>query len=181
MMGGTNANCGIITETGLRPGQTLNCPWKTLRTDDLPWRGRPAGGVAIVLPQNMGANIVRRCVQDELNALWVRIPNSVDIVAVYVRPGAEREEFRCFMDDVRRRARYPFVMAGDFNARHKVWCTKNKPNGKTLYDWSKEHGLQIANVKGPTFRSGRVSSNIDLFVCRNVQVSKPLMTDGYWN
>ena len=128
----------IITETWLRPGQTLNCPWKTLRTHDLPPPGRPAGGVAILLPQNMGAKIVRRYVQDELNALWVRIPNSVDIVAVYVRPGAAREAFRCFMGNVRRRARYPFVMAGDSNARHEVWCTKNNPNGKTLYDWSKE-------------------------------------------
>ena len=59
----------------------------------------------------MGAKIVRRYVQDEVNARWVRMPNSVDIVAVYVRPGAEREAFRCFMEDVRRRARCPFVMA----------------------------------------------------------------------
>ena len=22
--------------------------------------------------------------------------------------------------------------------RHKVWCTKNNPNGKALYNWSKE-------------------------------------------
>ena len=69
MMRGTNANCGIITETWSRPGQTLNCPWKTLRTDDLPRPGRPAGGVAMLLPQNMVAKIVRRYVQDELNAL----------------------------------------------------------------------------------------------------------------
>ena len=47
----------------------------------------------------MGAEIVRRYVQDGLNALWVRIPNSVDIVAVYVRLGAEREALRCFMED----------------------------------------------------------------------------------
>ena len=146
MMRGTNANCGIITETWLRPGQPLKCPWKTLRTDDLPRSGRPAGGVVILLPQNMGAKIVRRYVQDEINALWVRIPNSVDIVAVYVRPGAEREPFRCFMEDVKRRTRYPLVMARDFNARHKVWCTKNYPNEKVLYDCSKEHGPQIANV-----------------------------------
>ena len=92
----------------------------------------------ILLPQNMGAKIVRQYVQDGLNALWVRISNSVDIVAVYVRPGAVREAFRCFMEDVRRRARYPFVMAGDSNAWHKVCCTKNNPNGKTLYDLSKE-------------------------------------------
>ena len=88
MMRGTHANCGIITETWLRPGQTLNCPWKTLRTDDLPRPGRPAGGVAILLPQNMGAKIVRRYVQGELNAFWVRILNGIYIVAVYVRPGA---------------------------------------------------------------------------------------------
>ena len=94
--------------------------------------------MAVLLPQNMGAKIARRYVQDELNALWERIPNSVDIVAVYVRLGAEREAFRCFMDDVTRRTGYPFVMAGDLNARHKVWCTKNKTNGKTLYNWSKE-------------------------------------------
>ena len=181
MMRGTNTNCRIITKTWLRSGRTLKCPCKTLRTDELPRPGRPAGGVAILLPQNMGAKIVRRYVQDELNALWVRIPNSVDVTAVYVRPGAERKAFRCFTDDVRRRARYPLVTTGDFNARHKVWCTKNNPNGKNLYDWSKKHGLQIANVKGTTFRSGRGSSNIDLFVCKNIQVSKPLMTDGHWN
>ena len=29
----------------------------------------------------MGAKIIRRCVQDELNGLWVRIPNSVGIIA----------------------------------------------------------------------------------------------------
>ena len=72
-------------------------------------------------------------------------------------------------------------MARDFNARHKVWCTKNYPNEKVLYDCSKEHGPQIANFKGLTFSSCRRSSNIDLFVCNNIQVSKPLMTDGYWN
>ena len=181
MMRGTNANCGIITEAWLRSGQKLKCPWKAVRTDDLPRPGRPAGRVAIPLPQNMEAKSVRLYVQDELNARWVRIPNSVDIFAVYVRPGGEREAFRCFMDDVRRRARYPLVMAGDFNARHKVWCTKNNPNGKTLYDWSKKHGFQIANVKVTTFRSGRGTSNIDLFVCKNIQISKPLMTGGYWN
>ena len=130
MMRSTNANCGITSETWLCPDQTLNCPWKTLRTDDLPRPGRPAGGVAILLPQNMGAKIVRRYVQDELNAVWVGIPNSADTAAVYVRPGAEREAFRCFMEDVRRRARFPFVMAGNFNARHKVWCTKNNPERK---------------------------------------------------
>ena len=130
MMMGTNANCEIITETWLRPGQALNYPWKTQRTDDLLQPGRPAGGVAmaILLPQNMGAKLVQRYEQDELNALWVRIPNSFDTVAVYIRPDAEREAFRCLMEDVRRRATYPFVMAGDFNARHKVWCTKNNPN-----------------------------------------------------
>ena len=58
MMRGTNANCGIITETWLRSGQTLKCPSKKLRTDDLPRPGRPAEGVAILLPQNMGAKIV---------------------------------------------------------------------------------------------------------------------------
>ena len=89
MMRGTNAKSGFITEIWLRSGQTLKCPWKTLRTDDLPRSGRPGGGVAILLPQNMGAKIVRRYVQDELNALWVRIPYSVDIVAVYIRSGAE--------------------------------------------------------------------------------------------
>ena len=147
MVRGTNANCGIITETWLRPGHTLNCPWKTLRTDDLPRPGRPSEGVTILLPQNMEAKSVRRYVQDELNALWVRIPNSVDIVAVYVRPSAEREAFRCFMEDVRRRGRYPFLMAGDFNARRKVWCTKNNPNGKSLYHSSKG-----------TMKTGRLSS-----------------------
>ena len=81
MMGGTNANSAIITEIWLRPGRTLNCPWKTLRTDGVPRPGRPVGGVAILFPQRMGAKIVRRCVQDELNALWVRIPNSVEIIA----------------------------------------------------------------------------------------------------
>ena len=69
MMRGTNANCGIITETWLRPGQVLICQWKTLRTDDVHRPGRPAGGVAILFPQNMGANIVRRYDQDELSAL----------------------------------------------------------------------------------------------------------------
>ena len=81
MMRGANANGGIFTETWLRPDQILNCPWKTLRTDDLPRPGRPAGGLAILFPKNMEAKIVRRYVQDGLNALSVRIPNSVDIIA----------------------------------------------------------------------------------------------------
>ena len=63
------------------------------------------------IPTPEYAKIVRRYMQDEVNARWVRIPNIVDIVAVYVRPGAEREAFGCFMEDVRRRARCPFVMA----------------------------------------------------------------------
>ena len=164
MMSGTNAGCGIITEALLRSSQILNFQWKTLRTCDEPRPGRPAAGVAIHFPQKMGAKVVRRHVQDELNALMVRIPNIADIIAVYVRPGAEREAFIDYMEDVRRRARYPFVIPGYFNARHRIWCTKNNPNGKTLYDWSQEHGLPILNVKGLTFRSGRGSSNIGRFV-----------------
>ena len=109
---------------------------------------RPAGGVAILFPQNVGAKTVRRYGEDELNAPSVRVPNDVDISTVYVKPGTERKAFRYFMEDVSRRARYQFVMAEDFNAWRKAWCTKYNPAGDTLYDWFQEHGLQIANAKG---------------------------------
>ena len=104
MVRGTNASCRIITETCLRPGLILNYPCKTVRTDNEPGPDRPAGDVAIFLPQNVEAKIVRRYVQNKPNALWVRIINSVDIVPVHVRPVAEKEAFTDFMEDVRRRA-----------------------------------------------------------------------------
>ena len=108
MMCKTNASCGIITERWLRPGQELNCAYKTYRTDDVPRSGRPAVGIAILPCKKTRATVMRRYVQNELNALWVRIHNGVDIIAVYVRPGADSRILKEFMGDNGRRARYPF-------------------------------------------------------------------------
>ena len=171
----------IITETWLRPVQMLNCPWQVMRVDEHTIPGRPSGGVAVILQPDQNGKFVRRYIEEEYNAIWVRLPNEFDIIAVYVRPNTPPGKIETFLEDVRARARYPFILAGDLNARHKSWCTKNNPRGRPFHSWALKHRISIHAPATPTFVSSRGTSTIDIFVANGVIIGELKVTDGVWN
>ena len=111
----------------------------------------------------------------------MRLPNAFDIISVYVRPNTLPEKMKTFLEDVRARARYPFILAGDLNARHKTWCTKNNPGERTLHSWALKHSISVHAPATPTFVSSRGTSTIDIFVAKGVIIGELKVTDGVWN
>ena len=121
MMVSTSANCGVLTETWLRPGQPFNSRWNILRVDDTPRPGRPAGRVAILTSHDWHTSVVRRYIDEEFNVLWVRVHNACDIIAVYIRPGIRADRLQFLLQEVKRRAKYPFILTLDTSpGAHRV-------------------------------------------------------------
>lgn len=75
----------IIAKTWLKNEQILNCPWQVMRLYEHTRSRRPSGGEAVILQPYQIGKVVRRYTQEEDNAIYVRIPNNYDIIAVYVR------------------------------------------------------------------------------------------------
>ena len=45
--------------------------------------------------------------------LWLRVRNACDIIAVYIRPGIRDDRLHFLLQEVKRRLKYPFILAGD--------------------------------------------------------------------
>ena len=114
-----------------------------MRVDEHIRPGRPFGGVAVILQPAQRGKVVRRYIEEECNAIWVRLPNAFGIIAVYVSPNTPPEKMETFLEDVRARSRYPLLLPGALNAKHKSCCTKNNPRGGTLHPYQeRRHGLR---------------------------------------
>ena len=55
--------------------------------------------------------------------LSVRVHNACNIVAINIRPGIRSDRQQFLLEDVERRGKHPFILAEDFNAKQKSWCS----------------------------------------------------------
>ena len=99
----------------------------------------------------------------------------------YVSPNATPQELRTTLDVARRKAGHKAIIMEDLNTRHISWDERANPRGSELIRWSEEYLWNINASTSPSFCNTRRSSNVDLFVSRNVQLaSLPSIPDGEW-
>ena len=80
----------------------------------------------------------------------------------------------CFpLEEFSARSRYPTLVAGDFNARHKDWCKKSNRSGRNLKTWSLQFHFSILAPSNPTFFSKQGKSTIDSLLSRGITLTKP--------
>ena len=52
-------------------------------------------------------------------AVWIRLQDNADVIGTYLRPEAPPEHVDSLLHEIQARERYPTVVAGDLNARHR--------------------------------------------------------------
>ncbi|KAH0483554.1 MAG: hypothetical protein KVP17_003881 [Porospora cf. gigantea B] len=110
-----------------------------------------------------------------MELIVIQIDNTV-IGGVYVSPQTPTTALSALLDRMTPYRRG--LLVGDFNARHKGWCTMDKPRGRLLAKRAAAEGWTIVVPLKPTFvqvgaRSGK--STIDLAMARGVHVRPVVM------
>ena len=84
--------------------------------------------------------------------------------------------------EIQARARYPTIMAGDLNARHRDWCTTTNRIGRNLNAWASQYRFSVTPPRGPTFLSKQGRSTIDIYASRGITLTTPntVSSRGRW-
>ena len=97
--------------------------------------------------------------------------------------GSKSDQHVCFLTDlIQARARYPTIVAGDLNARHRDWCTKTNRSGRKFKAWPSLYRFSVTAPRDPTFVSKQGRSTIDIYVSRGITVTTPnsVSSRGPW-
>ncbi|KAL1129485.1 hypothetical protein AAG570_012430 [Ranatra chinensis] len=144
------------TDKSTRPAQThlkshnkLYTPgYITVRSDRV---GRNGGGVAALLKESF-RQIDLPTDPDGTEALGIKVilnNRSTTIINVYNPPNVVLKE--CLLRNLFD-YRGTVIVAGDFNARHRLWhCIRKNANGATLYDFVMNRGATLFAPETPTY------------------------------
>ena len=97
--------------------------------------------------------------------------------------GSKSDQHVCFLTDlIQARARYPTIVAGDLNARHRDWCTKTNRSGRKFKAWPSLYRFSVTAPRDPTFVSKQGRSTIDIYAPRGITPTTPntVSSRGPW-
>lgn len=165
-----------VTETWLAPQNSFHHPqFNCIRADRRSRNNERGGGVLIVVKKGIQFS------QLDLNTrvietVGIEIKNAtltIHIIAAYF-PGEHRgvvwNNFRSDIDNLVRRPE-PFFVAGDFNARHRLWnCLRANKAGNILATRSSSSDFFIHAPNSFTYNphNGRKPSTLDLVLSNNL-------------
>lgn len=179
-----NIDVAVVTETWLRPNISFLHPnYCCIRFD----RGTNndadrGGGVLIAIRREIGFQELRTK-SKVIETVGISIPfgeHKLNIIAAYF-PGSRRgSDWSSFRQDIRALSNHtdPFLIVGDFNARHNQWnCATNNRAGNLLLQEATHCGFTVHYPDTPTFLShgrGRPST-LDLVLSNNIlNMTKPV-------
>ncbi|XP_066958829.1 uncharacterized protein [Macrobrachium rosenbergii] len=118
-------------------------------------------------------------VSSEINALAVQIKleEIITICSIYLNPNNNIDLEK--LNDLVKKLPQPFLLIGDFNARHLSWHdVKSNPRGNIILDFIIDNQLHILDENKPTHFDQRTKSysHIDLSLC-----SQDLADKYFWN
>ncbi|KAL1122958.1 hypothetical protein AAG570_003283, partial [Ranatra chinensis] len=146
-----NIDIALLTDTHLKPHTKLYTPgYITVRNDRV---GRNGGGVAILLKESIPFRQIDLPMDpDGTETLGIKVilnNRSTTIINVYNPPNVVLKE--CLLRNLFV-YRGTVIVAGDFNARHRLWhCIRKNANGATLYDFVMNRGATIFAPETPTY------------------------------
>lgn len=140
-------------------------------------RHNAAGGVAILIRQNIPHSIIRPDYTTAIEYVGITLENKVTIIAVYNNPRTYIEE-----SDIEHLTKIgdKVLLIGDLNARHRAWnCQAANINGKAVHKYTQKTNYIILHTQEPTHYppNGSTPSIIDIALNKNVQhISHPKVT-----
>ncbi|KAL1122950.1 hypothetical protein AAG570_003275 [Ranatra chinensis] len=141
----------LLQMTHLKPHTKLYTPgYITVRNDRV---GRNGGGVAILLKESIPFRQIDLPTDpDGTETLGIKVilnNRSTTIINVYNPPNVVLKE--CLLRNLFD-YRGTVIVAGDFNARHRLWhCIRKNANGATLYDFVMNRGATLFAPETPTY------------------------------
>lgn len=154
-------DCMALCETFLSPESVLNIPnYVTVRLD----RNNRGGGIAILVKNNLRIDIKHQTNNDtKFQALIVKIEN-IDVAIVYNPPNNVINEN--MMEEVVESLESPFIIMGDFNAKHEFWgCRQNNRNGNFLCNYAQYRNWVLMNNDEATRIGSNDQNNSTLDLC----------------
>ena len=169
----TEADVCVFTETWIRSGQKIPCTWPVEQIAEAEKPGRPAGGAAMLVKPGFRYKLFRKIYNGSAFAVRIRLQGNLDVIGTYLRPGAPPEHVDSLLHEMQARARYPTIVAGDLNERHRDWCAKTNRSGRKLKAWASQHRFSVTAPRYPTFVSKQGRSTIDMHVSRGTMLTTP--------
>lgn len=122
--------------------------------------------VAKVAIVNCGAIHITQIGEPEEGFTWINV-GDLRIYVCYVSPNIPIIEYDNWLGTLEssiRAARCDVFVAGDFNAKHKQWCSRvNDARGELLLDLAQSLGSVMCNQGNrPTWQRGNSQSHIDI-------------------
>ena len=136
------------------------------------------GGSALYISNKLIHN--RVFYNSDLNyvAATVKIAQqTVEIVSIYLSPSVKVTKQQ--LDGLFRQLSHPFIILGDFNAKHAAWgCHSHNTRGEHLHDLLDIHNIIFLNDKTPTFHTTRhnTTSHSVLDLALSSPVLGPILT-----
>jgi len=166
LLSDTQSVCACLQETMIGDG-AITTPRGYVMHSAPGGRGeRPHGGVAILLRNDVSGHKIPIRSDLQVLAIRVRFDKMITICNIYLPPNdlVTAEQIMEVIDQLPP----PFILVGDFNARHRLWgdvIVNNK--GKMIEKILTETPINILNNDHPTHFHTQTDSlsNIDLSLC----------------
>ncbi|KAK2577593.1 hypothetical protein KPH14_012704, partial [Odynerus spinipes] len=155
----------LINETKLNPKIKLKIRNYTCIRKD---RDNSAGGVAILIRNNVPVSIVNLSDILSIECICVKLVSNIHIIAAYSKPDScfTEEEIQTLLDIGNK-----VIMIGDLNARHLAWnCHINNRKGVVLKKYSLKHNCTIMFPSEPTHypENQTTPTTIDIGINKNI-------------
>lgn len=117
----------------------------------------PGGGVAFLIKRNLKYELLPLINTKIIEALTIKIHADARpyiVTAIYYPGLQDAVSLQNFKEDLSKltASTLPFILMGDFNARHSHWnCIRANPSGKLLFDFLMTHPVFIHYPFDPTF------------------------------
>lgn len=168
----------LITETKLSSRHVVSFQgYNLIRTDRISSSPNPGGGTSILIKNNLVFKEIpcRDLTSLEITIIELELDSGRKIVlcSVYhsrkLAPKISRIDLDKILAIMNGR---PFIIGGDFNAKHELWSNSKKcPNGELLYDWYTTNfncdDFSIEFTREPTRKGLHNSSFLDIFFVSN--------------
>lgn len=171
-----NIDIMLLSETFLRPSHKLTiAKYTTYRYDRT---DGPGGGTAILIKRNIKHFEINtpELQHAEANLIMVTTQTGKVRIVSFYSPGARTLTYPDLV--ALTRSNTPTVIAGDFNAKHRVWNFRTiNTNGRTLLKNSNDNGYLVLGPTEPThFSAGSAPDTIDVAILKNISLHYEIST-----
>ena len=126
----------------------------------------PGHGLAILIKRDYPFTTVNLNTDLQAIAIQIQLDKLITICNIYISPTAIIDTL--LLDSLIEQLREPYLLLGDFNAKHELWGERNADaRGRSIADWVIDNNISMLNDGSPTHYHIQNNSlhAVDLSLC----------------